>query len=1158
MGKNKAGASPYATGGGGTVLEHRYGAVLLAHLLTETPLPALGADVGLVDVSFQASLESPVDDFLVHGTTPSGGARLVAIAVRRRPRLIPSDKKSVALIRDFLQALEDHREDITTGHLQLALAVAGPFGPALQLGELTRFARRNPDDQTFRSKVAAKCKASVRDRLKQLDRVVALAARTTEAGELTWRLLSALRVVNLRLEGDDLGDLTDAVQRLRQVVPNRDRSRAEALFDKLGRLVGDYAPTGARITLEMLHRDLDFLPQTPSVKDIEDCLRLMTEHLGRNLPEMVPLTLSMGTDSFESDGLVDQLHTGRHVHLAGPSGTGKSHLLRHAALHLAQRSWFPMYVRAGLYGEDGLQALLDDSLGPYSTAPALQLIRAARTLGRNTVLLVDGLNECPSSLRERLDKDLNALSLREGLTAVTTGQQSTPALLGSDVLTVEMPSAQQREKILHAYGADPDDERYGPFTTPMELSVAASLAGDLPHGAGRALLLDAYVRERLSTSENRIEVRRLLARWALTMDRQLTGALTMGEAERIALAGASSAVLAEALSCPLIVVARQRVVFTHELYQRLLAAHALAEKHTDNGKRFVRKLSEPRHQDLTEYALALAVDEDTVRRIMTKLPDERLIAQAVQGRFGQVAEGVASAQVRALLADTRRAMARAKIHFGKERQVTIGPAVSWDRRSSAILTAIGTALASGHLLEESIPLLAATDTALHRATCDQPRPSYETLPYLAGCAVAGGWGSLPAATILNACRLGLNWDDRPSPDRVIRLATSVDSRSYCMAYLACLLASRAQNREVAATAPRLARMCWDSNAYHLQLAALDMLLFVRRWADEETHQQLTDLIGDLDPTHPALVGQLVELKEMYGLSRPTETVETTESVTQQIHAVLAVADDPTPEINRLLPDFAAGTAYSIFTNQFEPVDGTLHYEAVAALDAPTRYRLLALAGTQTFLTSSMPVILDELQPAPADIALPAFETWAARLDPYDQESVAAHILGIVGCALHGHVLPPLAGPNGPTGDAWHCYGQILWSLHHPKLTEAQVEQHCAPLWQRLILDLPNVAADPLHWMSTTYHDPAMAALQRMLDGFPDRIRTILEYAIAHPVSHLDCDPFRDRSQRLMRMLVAVGDSGTVHLLSTLADDPTLGPDAVSAVRKLKQRATQQN
>ena len=35
-------AAPYSTGGGGTVLEHRFGALMQSHLLTSRPVPALG------------------------------------------------------------------------------------------------------------------------------------------------------------------------------------------------------------------------------------------------------------------------------------------------------------------------------------------------------------------------------------------------------------------------------------------------------------------------------------------------------------------------------------------------------------------------------------------------------------------------------------------------------------------------------------------------------------------------------------------------------------------------------------------------------------------------------------------------------------------------------------------------------------------------------------------------------------------------------------------------------------------------------------------------------------------------------------------------------------------------------------------------------------
>ena len=68
-------AALYSSGGGGVVLEHQYGATLLASLLTADPLPELGDDVTPMAIRFQASAVSAVDDLLISGRTPDGGTR---------------------------------------------------------------------------------------------------------------------------------------------------------------------------------------------------------------------------------------------------------------------------------------------------------------------------------------------------------------------------------------------------------------------------------------------------------------------------------------------------------------------------------------------------------------------------------------------------------------------------------------------------------------------------------------------------------------------------------------------------------------------------------------------------------------------------------------------------------------------------------------------------------------------------------------------------------------------------------------------------------------------------------------------------------------------------------------------------------------------------
>lgn len=263
-------ASPYSTGGGGTVLEHRYGALLLSHLLTGDPLTELGDDVTLHEVAFQASAVSAVDDFVVTGFAPDGSKRTVSIGVRRDPSFVPSDTASVELIGSYLRVLRDQAPQVASGRWQLGLTVSGSNAHVKEIAELATIARDVADERAFRSAVAfpGRTNQANRRRLEYLDEVVAAAARAVGidtasgagAAGLTWRFLSALRVRELRMEGVDQSDRTHAVARLRHVTSAGTAEAADALFSRLAELAGRYAPAAASKDAASLRRDLVGVP----------------------------------------------------------------------------------------------------------------------------------------------------------------------------------------------------------------------------------------------------------------------------------------------------------------------------------------------------------------------------------------------------------------------------------------------------------------------------------------------------------------------------------------------------------------------------------------------------------------------------------------------------------------------------------------------------------------------------------------------------------------------------------------------------------------------------------------------------------------------------------------------------------------------------------
>ncbi|MFF1872798.1 hypothetical protein [Kitasatospora herbaricolor] len=281
----KKASNPYSTGGGGTTLEHNYGAVLLGHVLTRDPAGELGDGAVPHQLVFQAADLSPVDDFVLIGNDQLGeiGA---AIAVRRAPKLIPSQNDSLSLISSFLQALLARWRDVDAGRWRLILATASGCTPAREARDLAEVARGSLSDDAFRTAVSRQ-RHPQKNRLKQLDAIVE--AVSVELGtdvsdsELTWRLLRRLRVRELQLEDSDPGDRTNAVTGLVKHTVDGTNAAASNLFGRLVELSGTFARAGATVDRATLRSELTGLltpiialgeaPKPPDPVDVGAVLR---------------------------------------------------------------------------------------------------------------------------------------------------------------------------------------------------------------------------------------------------------------------------------------------------------------------------------------------------------------------------------------------------------------------------------------------------------------------------------------------------------------------------------------------------------------------------------------------------------------------------------------------------------------------------------------------------------------------------------------------------------------------------------------------------------------------------------------------------------------------------------------------------------------------
>lgn len=284
--------SPYATGGGGVVLEHAFGATVLASLLLGNSVPGLGDEYTTVEVTFQHR-SNAVDDLFITGRVRDHAGtseRYLAVGVRHKPAIAPSDDEFVALLGNFLHDVEQHWIQIQAGSWRLGLAVAAPNTGAMDLDTLAQFARTQADSGGFYSHVegAGTTSSKVRMRLKLLCDAVEKASQSsglTSVGggtqELSWRLLVALHIIPLELERDSASSRTSVVMKLREAVVG-DASAADTLFSKLCECAARYAANGATVTEVILRRDLAGVVRLSRSRSYADAWQIL-DYLGQRL-----------------------------------------------------------------------------------------------------------------------------------------------------------------------------------------------------------------------------------------------------------------------------------------------------------------------------------------------------------------------------------------------------------------------------------------------------------------------------------------------------------------------------------------------------------------------------------------------------------------------------------------------------------------------------------------------------------------------------------------------------------------------------------------------------------------------------------------------------------------------------------------------------------
>lgn len=273
--KASEGSSPYSTGGGGVSFANSVAAVYLASMLTGGRRPE-ACELPVRRVAFQTGPVHPVDDLLVACGDDESEVTL-AVACRATPNFVQSDDETVKLVGSLLAEMEKFDTDT---HL-VAVAAAGRSNQWDELSMLSDIARVHADAGAFEASmgVDGRWLKAVSTRFSQFQGMVKKARRgdvtAAEVSQLSWRLLSRLRILTFAVQTPDERDRTTVATLLDAVADAA--TDGVALRDKLEVEAARYDRAGAVIDLNVLRRDLHRLLAVAKTRS-RAAWRVLEEH----------------------------------------------------------------------------------------------------------------------------------------------------------------------------------------------------------------------------------------------------------------------------------------------------------------------------------------------------------------------------------------------------------------------------------------------------------------------------------------------------------------------------------------------------------------------------------------------------------------------------------------------------------------------------------------------------------------------------------------------------------------------------------------------------------------------------------------------------------------------------------------------------------------
>ncbi len=304
---------------------------------------------------------------------------------------------------------------------------------------------------------------------------------------------------------------------------------------------------------------------------------------------------------------------------------------------------YPRNYRGGL-----VWPLLQQCAAPFLKAKLLELLDAMWVTGRQPVLIIDALNECPAQHLAEFLRGIQAfvLQYRARILSASQSDVDLPAELHSECVRIPLPEGGDKPKIFAHYAGVAVTEEIGhlcqAFLNAYDLEIAGKCHSRGEPPTSRWELYGRYVRD--SLKGHTVVASAFLRRIAGAMGDSLTMTIGRDEFERRAVLFVTEQqkslnLIDELLSCRLLRAEDEYVSFEHELLLDYFRADHLAYS-SSSFSDLVREMQRARNSSLLELTLPQHPDPTEADQLLHCAENGAVLSAAFRGQCGQAAQHV--------------------------------------------------------------------------------------------------------------------------------------------------------------------------------------------------------------------------------------------------------------------------------------------------------------------------------------------------------------------------------------------------------------------------------------------------------------------------------------------------------------------------------------